>query len=85
MIAITETTVGSLGGVQVAVGNIFVQEYRDSDNEFHNGPAAMVYVPGSPRVLVGAGSRLVLASGAWDVVEVTADPENRGRITFTES
>jgi hypothetical protein len=85
VIAITETTVGSLGGVRVAIGNIFVQEYRDSDNEVHNGPAAMVSVPGSPRVLVGAGSRLTLASGAWDVVEVTPGPENRGRITFTAS
>jgi hypothetical protein len=85
VIAITETTVGSLGGVQVAIGNIFVQEYRDSGNEVHNGPAAMVSVPGSPRVLVGAGSRLTLASGDWDVVEVTPGPENRGRITFTGS
>jgi hypothetical protein len=82
VIAITETTVGSLGGVRVAIGNIFVQDYRDSDNEVRNGPAAMVSVPGSPRVLVGAGSRLRLASGDWDVVDVTPVPENRGRITF---
>ncbi|TCO55165.1 hypothetical protein [Actinocrispum wychmicini] len=66
----------------MAVGNIFVQDYRAAGDDVRHGPAAMLG-DGEEKVVAGAGSRLVLASGRWDVVLVEPSPDNRGRVTFS--
>jgi hypothetical protein len=71
-ISITEGAVASLGGIRVAVANIWERDYELPDKTRRHGLSAMLYVGGeSPAVVVGEGSVVSVGGAKWLVVGVT--------------
>lgn len=74
-VEILETTVGDVGGVSVAVGNVFEREYALPDGGRRSGLTAPLIFSDGRRELVGRGSRLEIGGREWEVAEVRdSDP-----------
>lgn len=69
MVEIKETTVGSLDGVDVGVGNIWEREYTLPDGTSRSGPTAQLFIE-SERLIVGKGSAIAVGESRWEVVDV---------------
>jgi hypothetical protein len=83
MIEITETTVGTVQGTRIGVGNILDREYRTADGTLRTGPAAVLYIlteDDETKVIAGVGSELTVGGTRWTVVLAEPGPMNRGRI-----
>ncbi|MEN9786686.1 MAG: hypothetical protein RLZZ299_1950 [Pseudomonadota bacterium] len=83
---ITETTVGLLDGVAVAVGNVWERDYADADGTRRAGMTARLAWTDAGGTdhweVAGAGSLLSLGTSHWRVVAVDKAPGTPGRVTL---
>jgi hypothetical protein len=79
-----ETTMASLGGMNVGTANIGESTYELPGGGSQHGLTAQLFLSegdeDSQTVVVGAGSRLQLGAETWEVVAVTKEPGRRGRV-----
>lgn len=81
---ITETTVGSLSGEDVAAANGCVAEYRLPDGTQETGPSMLLCVlSGEDDVRVGVGSQLSVRGQTWTVTTVQLGDAGTGHIELT--
>ena len=72
---ITETTVGSLQGVQVAAANGTVRNYESHNGQVVHGPTMLlVFLQDEEQIRVGKGSSVHVAGRIWHVTNVKAGP-----------
>jgi hypothetical protein len=82
-IELTETTVGSLDGQRVGVGNLMESDYTDAAGTARHGPTAQLFLLGrSERAIVGAGSVVSAGGRDWEVVRVDKREGEHGSVTL---
>lgn len=82
-IELRETTVRTVGGVQVGVGNILVDDYQAADGSSRHGLTARLHPEDGSRLVVGAGSVVALGDRRWEVVDVVSGgDEGLGTVTL---
>lgn len=82
---IQETTVGTLGAVDVGVANMWEREYTDGAGVARKGLTARLDydVAGETRrVVVGLGSVLELGGTKWEVAAISKPPNQNGTVTL---
>ncbi len=82
---IQETTVGTLGGVDVGVANMWERDYVDGAGTSRKGLTARLDydVAGETRrIVVGEGSVVELGGLRWEVVRLVKTPGQNGTITL---
>ncbi len=83
---ITETTVGLLDGVSVAVGNVWERDYADAEGTRRAGMTARLAwtdMTGAEHwEVAGAGTLLSLGGSHWRVVAVDKAEGEPGRVTL---
>jgi hypothetical protein len=76
VIELTETTMERVGGVEVGVGNILVDDYERADGSTVHGLTARLHPEDGPRLVVGPGSVVQLGGERFEVVDVVSGGED---------
>ncbi|MCH2398691.1 MAG: hypothetical protein MK364_06260 [Pirellulales bacterium] len=72
---ITETTVGSLQGAQVAAANGMESDYESHNGQVMHGPTMLlVFFDDEKQIRVGKGSSVHVAGRIWHVTNVKLGP-----------
>lgn len=83
---ISETTVGLLDGIAVAVGNVWERDYADADGTRRAGMTARLAWTDAAGAehweVAGAGSLLSLGTSHWRVIAVDKAEGEPGRVTL---
>lgn len=82
---IQETTVGTLGGVDVGVANMWEREYTDGAGRTRTGLTARldVDVDGTTqRLFVGEGSVVEIGGHKWEIVALVKPANGNGQVSL---
>lgn len=85
---IQETTLGTLGGVDVGAANLWDRDYVDGAGRSRHGLTARLdyEVAGEVvRVVVGEGSIVRIGGARWEVVRLDKPEDGNGHVTLRET
>jgi hypothetical protein len=83
-----ETTVVSLGGISVGIGNIYQDEYRLADGTRTCGLTTTLIPLGQPpdaELVVGPGSIVTFGASTYEVLDVSPGKGTNGAVAVRET
>lgn len=84
IVEIQQTTVATIEGVRIVVGNIFAQkEYTLPDGSTQTGQTAMVGIEGDWHA-VGKGSIITIGESQWKAIEVQPSSDGLGKVILEQ-
>ena len=83
-LVIGESAQGSLGGINVGVGNIWERDYELPDGSERTGlTARLVFGQNEGKAFVGKGSVVRIGTGQYEILSVDKPENNLGSVRFS--